>query len=276
MTEFHFQKWQATGNDFILMDFREGTPKGLNEELIAQWCHRKYGIGADGFMFLSHHPTGDFEMHYFNADGKEAEMCGNGARSIIGFAHQLGIISSRTVFYAIDGPHEGFVLDNQTYRVKLADVNGWSVPKIPELAAIVPNMVHRPYFLNTGVPHLIIFVDNPDTPDILATGRKLRQHTLFQPAGTNVNFVHLNEGGIRMRTYERGVENETLSCGTGATAAAIAAAEIKNFPQPVIVTVAGGHLAVSFKKTGKKTFQEVFLEGKAIPVFEGKMKVRIG
>lgn len=282
----HFQKWQATGNDFIIIDNRTGEAEDLSTRQIAGLCHRKFGIGADGLMLLSKHNELDFQMNYFNSDGLEAEMCGNGARSIIAFANQLGIISDQTVFKAIDGPHQGFVLANDLYRIQMIPVN--SISWLPELQ--LPEEVAKlssqtSMFLNTGVPHLVVFVNDLDAIDVQKIGQELRYSDKFQPSGTNVNFVQ-NEGNkIHIRTYERGVENETLSCGTGAVASAIAthlkdlSSSGKNYSlesfgkeNNSIVAVRGGNLLIKFSQQSKQSFTDIYLEGPAKEVFRGSLK----
>lgn len=271
MTKLHFEKWQATGNDFIIMDFSQGIPADIDQDHIARWCDRKFGIGADGFMYLDKHPDLAFDMHYFNADGLEAEMCGNGARSILGFAHQKGLIGSSGTFQAIDGPHTGFVLESDQYRIKMVDVTGFQSLKIPGIDQMVAGSFEEAVYLNTGVPHLVIFVKDVSQVDVFRAGKTLRWDHQFAPFGTNVNFVQIHADHIRIRTYERGVENETLSCGTGATAAAIASAIRYDLGKHQKVKVEGGELTVSFNKTGPNEFNEIFLAGQALKVFEGEI-----
>lgn len=259
MTELHFQKWQATGNDFIIVDNRKSVLSDPSSDWISRLCNRKFGIGADGFMYINQHPVLDFEMRYFNADGHEAEMCGNGARSIIGFALGKGIISNLTHFQAIDGEHHGWVLDKDQYRIKMVDVN-----------AIEKNSLG--FFLNTGVPHQVILSENPATVDVIKTGREIRYMHEFAPKGTNVNFIKFSDDVLVMRTYERGVEDETLSCGTGAVASCIANEYLNNLGKSDYnVQVPGGNLKISFNRTGPEQFQDIYLEGEAKMVFEGTM-----
>ncbi len=261
MTELHFQKWQATGNDFVIVDNRDGVLKNLSPEWINGICDRKFGIGADGFMFVNKHPKLDFEMKYFNADGYEAEMCGNGARSIIGFTYLLGMIGQSTEFLAIDGQHHGWVIGADKYKIQLVDVE-----------AI--NQDDKGIFLNTGVPHLVVFCEDPSQIDVVKEGREIRNNPDYAPKGTNVNFVNSKQEVITMRTYERGVENETLSCGTGAVASAIATEFIeKQGLTSYQVKVPGGQLLVKFKQTGPNSFQNICLEGEAKKVFEGTIKL---
>lgn len=257
MTELRFQKWQATGNDFVIMDNRNGIIRDLSSEWISRICNRNFGVGADGFMFIQNHPELDFEMKYYNADGHEAEMCGNGARSIIGFVKNLGIIADSTSFQAIDGVHNGWIMRQDYYRIKMVNVD-----------TIGKN--EKGISLNTGVPHLVIFTKDPDQIDVFNHGKEIRYSKGFSPKGTNVNFITNKSEIIRMRTYERGVENETLSCGTGAVAAAIATEYLNNYDKSTYeVQVPGGKLQVSFERTGKEQFRNIYLEGEAKMVFEG-------
>lgn len=257
MTELRFQKWQATGNDFVIVDNRNGIIRDLSSEWISRICNRNFGVGADGFMFIQNHPELDFEMKYFNANGLEAEMCGNGARSIIGFVKNMGIISDSTSFKAIDGLHSGWIIGKDQYRIKMVDVN-----------AIKKN--NQGIFLNTGVPHLVIFSEDPEQIEVVKQGREIRYSMEFAPKGTNVNYANYSDDILRMRTYERGVENETLSCGTGAVAAAIATEYLNNYDKSTYeVLVPGGKLQVSFERTGKEQFRNIYLEGEAKMVFEG-------
>ncbi|MBT3241766.1 MAG: diaminopimelate epimerase [Bacteroidetes bacterium] len=259
MTEFHFQKWQATGNDFVIVDNRTHQLNNYSPHIIKSICDRKFGIGADGFMLLKSSKKYDFEMKYFNADGFEAEMCGNGGRSIVGFARKLGIISDITRFKAIDGLHDGVVLGEDNYRIKMA--------RVEEVVQKESGI-----FLNTGVPHLVVFSKDLDKEDVFKTGRALRYSQEFAPSGTNVNFIQPDGKQIRMRTYERGVENETLSCGTGAVAACIATEFSNHYgKEQYQVHVPGGSLLISFSRLDEQRFTDIFLEGEARMVFEGQM-----
>lgn len=257
-----FAKYEGAGNDFILIDNREGlfTPR---PELIARLCDRHFGIGADGLMTLAHNAEIDCSMRYYNADGSEGEMCGNGARCFTLFAEHLGIGGETKFFDAADGLHtarihrtKGFTGEIELGMIAVREIregDGW-------------------WFLNTGVPHYVEFVDDPDTVDVVGRGRTIRHDTARFPQGTNVNFVQITgSGAIRVRTYERGVEDETLACGTGATAAAI----VTNFVhQPerlrYAVTVAGGTLSVRFSHEPQtQIYTDVRLTGPARRVFGG-------
>ena len=257
-----FAKYEGAGNDFILIDNRNGvfTPE---PGLIARLCDRHFGIGADGVMTLAHSAEIDCSMRYYNADGSEGEMCGNGARCFTLFAEHLGIGGETKFFDAADGLHTARILRTKGLAGEI------------ELGMIAVREIHEGdswWFLNTGVPHYVEFVDNLDSVDVVGRGRTIRHDTARFPQGTNVNFVQVTgKGAIRIRTYERGVENETLACGTGATAAAIVA----NFAlQPetfrYAVSVPGGTLAVRFShEPHTQIYTDVRLSGPARRVFEG-------
>lgn len=257
-----FTKYEGAGNDFILLDIRDTTPE-VGCKLIARLCDRHFGIGADGLMTLSGSPELDCTMRYYNADGSEGEMCGNGARCFTLFAHHLGIGGDVKRFDAQDGIHAAQLLHTQGSKgeieLGMTDVNriqtgdGW-------------------WFLNTGVPHYVEFVEDVDAIDVAGRGRSIRRDTTRFAQGTNVNFVQITgTGNLRIRTYERGVEAETLACGTGATAAAIVA----NFVfQPEMhhfrIEVAGGVLNVQFNhQPDTQTYTKISLSGPARRVFEG-------
>lgn len=256
-----FCKYQGTGNDFILVDNRNRTFDVNNNSLVKFLCDRRFGIGADGLMLLQSAPGYDFEMIYFNSDGFEGTMCGNGGRCIVAFANHLGLIGERTRFIAVDGPHDAEIHGEDTVRLKMLDVN--------QVAQDTRN-----YFLNTGSPHYVIFVDDINAIDLEAEGKRVRYSEKFkQSGGTNVNFVEIKEDALFVRTYERGVEGETLSCGTGVTASAISAAiHLKSDKNSYHIRTHGGDLKVSF--TNRHTlFEDVWLEGPANFVFEGKIKI---
>ena len=207
--KFNFYKYQGTGNDFIIIDIRTNICS-LSEFQIKELCDRRFGIGADGLMFLEDEPGFDFSMKYYNADGKENSMCGNGGRCLVAFAKSLRLIESNTVFKAIDGPHKAILNKNNTISLQMQNVDDIKI-------------VNTNYFLNTGSPHYVTFRDNITTIDVYNRGQEIRNSAEFEPAGTNVNFVEIKDEKLFVRTYERGVENETFSCGTGVTASAISA-----------------------------------------------------
>lgn len=257
-----FAKYEGAGNDFILIDNREGgfTPRA---ELIAALCDRHFGIGADGLMTLARNAEIDCSMRYYNADGSEGEMCGNGARCFALFAEHRGIGGETKFFDAADGLH--------TARIRRLKGTSGEI----ELGMIAVREIRTGdgwWFLNTGVPHYVEFVDDLEAVDVTGRGRAIRRDTARFPQGTNVNFVQITgDGTIRMRTYERGVENETLACGTGATAAAIVTAFARQpHTTDFRITVPGGALAVRFShEQGTQTYTDIRLTGPARRVFEG-------
>ncbi|TAF66695.1 MAG: diaminopimelate epimerase [Cytophagales bacterium] len=258
--QLHFHKYQGTGNDFIMIDNRQHffIP---DKNRIAQLCHRRFGIGADGLILLENTKEADFLMRYYNADGSEGSMCGNGGRCTVQFAADLKIIKQKTTFMAIDGLHEAFI-EKGLVKLKMKDVEG--IEKDPQNA----------YFLDTGSPHYVAFVENLDSFDVYQEGKKIRYNDRFQEKGTNVNFVEkINQETIYVRTYERGVEDETYSCGTGVTAAAIVFSTLEKKKQIQIQTK-GGNLSVSFEQIGNDTFQQIYLVGLAKKVFEGSLNIK--
>jgi diaminopimelate epimerase len=257
----HFSKYEGTGNDFILIDDRK-LQFPANEQLISKLCDRHFGIGADGILLVQNREGYDFGMNYFNSDGSPATFCGNGGRCITAFAHQLGICENSCRFVAADGIH----------HAKINEIHGFV--KIVELGMQDPVIYmadKNSCYLNTGTYHVVKFVNNPDEIDIIESGREIRYDTRFEPHGTNVNFSKLLKNELYVRTYEKGVENETLSCGTGVTAAAIAAS-LKYGGNSFYVNTAGGRLLVSFDRTDE-TFKNVKLTGPARLVFEGTIQI---
>ena len=259
--EIHFYKYQGTGNDFIILDNRDGKYNSLTDSAIETMCHRKFGIGADGLMLLENEDGFDFKMRYHNADGKEGSMCGNGGRCLVMFAHDLGIIKNAYHFIASDGPHDATIQENGLVRLKMKDVDNISVSTESSV-------------LNTGSPHYIHWVTDLDGFDVYNQGRNIRYNEVYKSEGINVNFVKKEEDSIRVRTYERGVEDETLSCGTGVTAAAIASSGTMG-QQHIHVQVEGGTLAVSFNRIGEKHFTDVWLIGPATFVYSGNYSTNV-
>ena len=257
-----FAKYEGAGNDFILIDNRNGifVPDGGT---IARLCDRHFGIGADGLMTLGPAEGCDCAMRYFNADGSEGEMCGNGARCFALFAHHLGIAKDRIRFVAVDGPH--------TARLCHADA-AKGVIELEMTAIEAIEELDEGVSLDTGVPHYVEFVPCVERVDLLGRGRMLRYDTRRFPRGTNVDFVEIEgPGRLRMRTYERGVENETLACGTGAVAAAIAANYCHRHDTSAYeVAVPGGLLQVRFShEPGTRNYTDIRLTGPARRVFTG-------
>lgn len=256
----HFQKYHGAGNDFIIVDDRVNFFDKENNELIAKLCDRRFGIGADGLMLLEDHGQTDFRMIYFNSDGYEGSLCGNGGRCIVAFANQLGIIGKHTHFIASDGIHEAEVVNPGYIRLKMADI---------EEIEIGDNY----FFLDTGSPHYVEFTKNLKDKDVINDGRNIRYNKRFSKEGTNVNFVEIESKGLFVRTYERGVEDETFACGTGIVASAISAAlkkdsDITSFP----VRALGGDLLVSFERNNQR-FQNIWLEGPVEFVYSGDIMV---
>jgi len=261
MSEITFNKYQGTGNDFIIIDNRDNTFDGSNTQLINYLCDRRFGIGGDGLMLLEDHADLDFTMRYFNSDGKEASMCGNGGRCIAAFAVHQGVVKNTNsfAFMAVDGEHRASY-NNGVVTLKMIDVN--------EI-----NAKEKFTFMDTGSPHHVEFVNNCDKVDVFNEGRNIRNSALYKPHGTNVNFVEFKEGNrIRVRTYERGVEDETLACGTGVVASAISAHLKKNQYSDFNIDVEGGKLRVFFTNMNNQ-FKDVWLEGPATFVFNGKIKI---
>ncbi len=261
----NFHKYQATGNDFIIIDDRDRTFDITNNSLIQKLCHRKFGIGADGLILLRNEKEVDFKMLYFNADGYEGSMCGNGGRCVTAFAHKLMPSKTEFKFMAFDGLHKSAIkyLQNEGFFVKL---------EMQQVA--VPEQIGNDFLLDTGSPHYVKFVNDVALTEVLLEGRNIRNSGPFLRNGVNVNFVEINQQVLTMRTYERGVEDETLSCGTGATAAAIAAYWGKMIEtNSVEIHTKGGNLNISFDASEKDKFTSVYLTGEATPVFEGKMHI---
>lgn len=256
-----FYKYQGTGNDFIIMDNRQATIT-LNTEQIAALCDRRMGIGADGLMLLEQAEGFDFKMVYYNADGNESTMCGNGGRCMVAFAQRLHIINDAAHFIAIDGAHHATINAAQS-RVTLQMINVAGI-QYQENDAI----------LNTGSPHWVRWVEDTRSVDVFQEGRAIRQQEAFQPKGINVNFATINtDGSIAVRTYERGVEAETLSCGTGVTAVAIASAKGKIGAFQTTIHTPGGTLQVQFQKSTDDSAHDVWLSGPATFVFQGTVSV---
>jgi diaminopimelate epimerase len=265
-----FQKWQGAGNDFIIIDNRNGQWQEFEAQLIQRLCDRHFGIGADGLMMIENSELHDFEMVYYNSDGLPAEMCGNGGRCIAAMAASLDVFQNKARFLATDGLHEAEVVKEGWIRLKMSDVNIIKKLKMPFPGT---DSSSDGYFLNTGVPHLVLFVQDAAAVDVDAEGRRIRHLEQFVPAGTNVNFVRNTDGILTVRTYERGVEAETLACGTGNVAAALAAEYAFNEGRTGYECKAlGGDLGVTFQREGDQDFREVWLEGPALKVFEGTVE----
>lgn len=255
----HFYKYHGTGNDFVLIDNREQNIS-LNKEQVAFLCHRRFGIGADGLMLLRNAKGYDFRMVYYNADGGESTMCGNGGRCITAFARKLGIITNKAHFIAIDGEHEATIDEDGIINLHMQDVA--DISSYPDHCE-----------LNTGSPHYILETNDIQNVPIVAQGREIRYNNMFMPNGINVNFVQKTADGLWVRTYERGVEDETLSCGTGVTASAIAATKNETGTFKTNIITPGGKLTVSFTKDTADTAKDVVLTGPAAFVFKGEISI---
>ena len=252
-----FYKYQGTGNDFIMIDDRENNFDVKNNQLISALCERRMGIGADGLILLRNHQKYDFEMFYFNADGTQSSMCGNGGRCIIDFAVTLEIIESEATFIAIDGVHKGRFLED------IVALQMQNVKKIKEIG--------DDFFLDTGSPHYIKMVDNLYSLNVDKEGKNIRNSDLFKNDGVNVNFV-LNDNNLEVRTYERGVESETLSCGTGAVAVALAMYYSGHIEDTDIqIETKGGCLGVSFEEFNG-IYRNIWLSGEVSMVYAGEFE----
>ncbi|MBU0764220.1 MAG: diaminopimelate epimerase [Bacteroidetes bacterium] len=255
-----FAKYQGSGNDFILVDNRKNPVNPDDDKLIRFLCNRRFGIGADGLILLHGHPSFDFEMKYFNSDGYEGTMCGNGGRCITAFSKSLGITENHTEFLAIDGPHTAKMLKNGDVVLKMNDVR--NIVKFD-----------NSYFMDTGSPHFVVFVEDVSSYDVEGEGRKLRSDARFCPDGTNVDFVTAGDDSIVVRTYERGVESETLSCGTGAVAVAVSCAlHCKPERKKYLIKVTGGSLTVQLQREHER-FYDIWLGGQVKHIFDGRIKI---
>ena len=250
-----FYKYQGTGNDFILFDNRQLSFPKNDTNLIARLCDRKFGIGADGLMLLEDDNSSDFRMVYFNADGREGSMCGNGGRCMVDFAHHLGIIKDSASFMAIDGLHTA-QWEPGNVRLQMQDVD--DIREKPQYV-----------FMDTGSPHHVQLIENLETFDVHEEGKRLR-YGLYGASGSNINFVEqLGEDTFAVRTYERGVEAETLSCGTGVTAVALGMHHLgKTSKDSIALKTRGGVLEVGFRIT-EKGYEDISLKGPVSQVFTG-------
>nr|WP_256260016.1 diaminopimelate epimerase [Winogradskyella luteola] len=254
-----FYKYQGTGNDFIIVDNRLQKIDKNNTKRIAELCDRRFGIGADGFILLENDKTSDFKMVYYNADGNESSMCGNGGRCITAFAKFLGLIDDETEFNAIDGLHKAKIEDGIVHL------------QMQDVSYIESFETHT--FLDTGSPHHIEMVTAIESFNVKEKGSTIRYGGLYGKAGSNVNFVEqITDDTFAVRTYERGVENETLSCGTGVTAVALAMhSKAKASKNVINLKTQGGELKVSFNKN-EKGYDNIWLIGPAEQVFKGEME----
>jgi diaminopimelate epimerase len=260
--KIEFYKYQGTGNDFILLDNREDIYNAITNEQVKFLCDRHFGIGADGLMLLNNNEEYDFEMIYYNADGKPGSMCGNGGRCIVQFASMLGIKKKEYRFLATDGAHEAEIDLEKEVSLKMKDVTD-------------VNFTLNNFLLNTGSPHYVVYVKDVESEDVVTEGRKIRHSKDFAKEGVNVNFVQIiSDDEIYVRTYERGVEDETLSCGTGVTASALVSAHNDKGFNRVEVKTKGGRLSVEFEKNSETEFTNIWLSGPAMKVFSGVINLK--
>ena len=259
--QLEFYKYQGTGNDFVMIDNRSNTFPKENTQLVALLCDRRFGIGADGLILLDTDATSDFRMVYYNSDGNLSSMCGNGGRCLVAFAKKLNVIQNETTFLATDGLHYATVGADGIVSLQMIDV------------AEIKNTQDYS-FLNTGSPHHVQIVEDLQHFNVKENGAAIRYGNLYGQAGSNINFVKkIDETTFSLRTYERGVEDETLACGTGATAVAIAMnATGQTNSNEINLNVEGGKLAVSFDKVNEK-YTNVFLKGPAEFVFKGTIEI---
>jgi diaminopimelate epimerase len=259
--KIEFYKYQGTGNDFIIMDNRKNQIPELSTKQVNTLCDRRFGIGADGLLLLTTAIGYDFGMKYYNADGNEGSMCGNGGRCLIKFAETMGIHKNMYHFLAADGEHEGEIELNGMVRLKMRNVDKVEVHS-------------NHYILNTGSPHYIKSVSDITEMDVKNSGHSIRYSKEFADEGINVNFVQsLDDDAIYVRTYERGVEDETLSCGTGVTASALISAHNDNGFNRVEVTTPGGNLSVEYDKLGDERFENIWLSGPVEFVYKGEITI---
>ena len=259
--KIEFYKYQGTGNDFVILENRTGKYTELTAKQVKLICDRRFGVGADGLMLLNNHAELDFEMIYFNADGNQSSMCGNGGRCLVKFAKDQGMYKVTYHFTAIDGAHEADIDMQGMVRLKMMDVN-----------SVDHHSGHA--ILNTGSPHFVKFANNVVDIDVVETGREIRYSKQFEKEGINVDFAEsIDEDGIYIRTYERGVEDETMSCGTGVTAAALMYAHNANGFNRVEVKTPGGNLSVEFTKIDDDHFENIWLCGPAELVYKGEIEI---
>ncbi len=257
--QIEFFKYQGTGNDFILIDGYNNTIPDLSNKVIQEMCHRRFGIGADGLIVLRKRSGYDFEMDFYNSDGFPGSMCGNGGRCVVAFANNLGLINKETTFWAPDGEHTAIFNSNKDISLKMQDVYEIKEHKLG-------------LFMNTGSPHLVVFNRNIELLDTFTEGKSIRYNENYKANGVNVNFVEIKGNNISLITYERGVENITYSCGTGAVASAIASCIKKGLNSPIIAYTKGGLLKVKFESIGNNSIKNIWLEGSAVKTYSGIIK----
>lgn len=283
MSEFSFYKLSGAGNDFVLFDLKENKNLNLNEELIRRICDRRFGIGSDGIILINDIPDANFEMTYFNADGTRGSLCGNGARCAIEYADFSGRLENSSADFLCENVrYSGRKLEQEKIKFLLQNPG----EKIENISIVTGDYSMKAWFIDTGSPHVVINVEDIkfagqaaeeslslDELQVLTLGREIRYHEEFAPAGANVNFIELIDNTVFIRTYERGVENETLACGTGSVAGAIFANQNFNVPVPVkLVTRGKDELTVDFNSSGQ-TVENVSLTGPAKIIFNGQISI---
>lgn len=257
----HFSKYQGTGNDFVIIDNRKSQYNDLNKVQVKFLCDRRFGVGGDGLMLLNLAEGYDFEMRYYNSDGGESTMCGNGGRCLVKFAYHLGIHKELYHFIAIDGPHNAEIDFDGTVSLQMKDVKGIK-------------QYHGDALVDTGSPHYVKMTGKVQDLDVFKLGKAIRNSSPFEKEGINVNFVEQRKDDeIFVRTYERGVENETFSCGTGVTASALVFYHNENGFNDVTVRTPGGKLSVEFVRNPDESYSDIWLCGPAEKVFEGDIDI---
>lgn len=260
--QIKFYKYQGTGNDFIILDNRDGAYNALSDKSVQDLCHRHFGIGADGLMMLQGKEGYDFEMVYYNSDGQPGSMCGNGGRCLVQFARLMGLQKKEINFLASDGPHQA--------RIDEEDIVSLNMKDVLEVKTHGEGII-----LDTGSPHYVAFVDDVAAIDVVAKGKEIRNSKPFAEKGINVNFVQiLDEDEFFVRTYERGVEDETFSCGTGVTAAAIGSPHNHTGFNRVEIKTTGGKLSVEYDKINDQTFKNIWLAGPGTFVYQGEIQTQ--
>jgi len=266
MEKISFAKLSGAGNDFAIIDNRQNVIPGNREDFVEKVCARRVSVGADGLLLVENSDEADFKMRYFNSDGGEVETCGNGARCIAKFAYTEKIVPSRKMkFETRAGIYSAEILEDSV-KLGMSDAVEMKLDFPLELS----DGVHTVSFVNSGVPHVIFLVDELENLDVVKLGRETRYHKKFQPEGTNANFIRIrNENALDIRTYERGVEDETLACGTGCIAASIAAAAAGKAKSPIVAHTRGGYLLKIYFTLDPQGAKEVFLEGDARIIYKG-------
>lgn len=270
LKKIEFVKMQGTGNDFIMLDNRKQIFPSQNVELIKGLCNRRLGIGADGIILIENSKKNDFKMRILNADGSEAEMCGNGARCAVKYASMLKIINNSCSVETVARELKA-TLNLNSVKINMGSPMDLKSP----INLNYENQEFEVYFINTGVPHAVMFVEDINTTDVFNIGKFLRYHEAFKPKGTNCNFVQITgQSSIKVRTYERGVEDETYSCGTGTCASAIISVLYKELKWPIIsTTIKNDSLIVDSTISKNNEIQEFFLNGPVTVTFNGEVEI---